>query len=377
MIATMKVPFVDLKAQHNFIHVELWKEWHELFENASFVLGEKVEEFEKQFAHFIRVKHAVGVANGTDAITLALKAMGIGQEDEVITAVNSYIATAEAIIHAGAKPVFVDIDPNTYNINLSLLEKAITPRTQAIIPVHLYGQPADMDPILQLAKKHDLLVIEDAAQAHGAEYKGMKAGSIGHAAGFSFYPSKNLGACGDGGAVVTNDDNLALRLHKLRNHGGVERYQHDLIGYNSRLDALQAAALGIKLRYLNEWNQQRQEHAKLYNQLLLNLSGLITPITPEILGGITHIYHLYVIRLETGSRDKLQQYLYEQGIQTGIHYPKPLHLIPAFAYLGHREGDFPIAEKYSQQILSLPMYPELQPWQIEWVSEQIGNYMRQ
>lgn len=369
----MRVPFVDLKVQYEAIREELEREFQKVFEKTAFIMGPALAEFEEAFARYCRVKHAIGVANGTDALLLALKALGIGPGDEVITAVNTFIATAEAIVHAGATPVFVDCDPQTYNINVKQLEAKITPRTKAIIPVHLYGQPADMDPILELAKNRGLYVIEDAAQAHGATYRGRKAGSMSQIACFSFYPAKNLGAYGDAGAVVTNDDAIALTVRKLRDHGGVEKYQHDLVGYNSRLDTLQAAVLLVKLKYLDAWNRRRQENAQLYDALLAEVPGIVTP---NVLEGATHVYHLYVIRVERGSRDELQRFLRERGVHTGVHYPRPLHLTPAFGYLGYRMGDFPVAERYASQILSLPMYPELTREQIEYVVECIDEYAR-
>ena len=366
----MKVPFIDLKLQYSALQVELQESWAEICQSAAFTLGPQVQQFEAAFAAFCEAKHAVGVANGTDALTLALAALGIGPGDEVITVVNSFIATAEAIAHAGARPVFADIDPKTYNIDIEQIEARITPQTRAIIPVHLYGQPADMDPILQIAERHGLYVIEDAAQSHGARYKGRRVGSLGHAACFSFYPSKNLGACGDAGAVVTSDDRIALAVRKLRDHGGIEKYQHDLLGYTSRLDTLQAAILLIKLRYLDKWNQLRQESARLYNEQLAGLPGIVTPF---VLNDVTHVYHLYVIRVEQGSRDGLRQYAGKRGVQCGIHYPKPIHLALAFSCLGRAE--FPMAEKSAERILSLPMYPELAANQIKYVTEQINNYM--
>lgn len=369
----MQVPFVDLKVQYEAIREELEAEFQKVFEKTAFIMGPTLAEFEEAFARYCGVHHAVGVANGTDALTLTLKALGISPGDEVITTVYTFIATAEAIVHTGARPVFVDID-RTYNMDVKQLETAITPRTKAIIPVHLYGQPADMDPILEIAQKHGLYVLEDAAQAHGAEYKGRKAGSMGHVACFSFYPSKNLGAYGDAGAIVTNDNQIALTVRKLRDHGGIEKYQHDLVGYNSRLDALQAAVLLVKLQHLNRWNQMRRRNAQLYNELLSQIPGIITPF---VLEGVKHVYHVYVIRVEHSSRDELQRYLQERGVQTGIHYPKPIHLTKAFEYLGYRKGDFPVAEDYANKILSLPMYPELTREQIEYVVEQIKSFMYQ
>jgi dTDP-4-amino-4,6-dideoxygalactose transaminase len=368
----MRIPFVNLKAQYHVLREDLQQSWNEILQSAAFISGPQVEQFERAFATLCEAKHAIGVANGTDALMLALKALGTGPRDEVITAANSFIATAEAIVHAGAQPIFVDINPQTYNIDIEQIEAHITPRTKAIIPVHLYGQPADMDPILGIAEKHGLYVIEDAAQAHGAQYKGRRVGSLGHAACFSFYPSKNLGACGDAGAVVTNDDQVALAARKLRDHGGIEKYQHDFVGYNSRLDTLQAAALLLKLKYLVKWNRLRQEHALLYNELLSQIPGIVTP---KVLEGVTHVYHLYVVRVEWGERDKLQQSLHECGVQTGIHYPKPLSSLQPF--ISSRATPFPIAEESAQKILSLPLYPELERSQIEYVAEQISNYMQE
>jgi dTDP-4-amino-4,6-dideoxygalactose transaminase len=366
----VKVPFIDLKAQFHALQEDVQQSWAEILQSSAFTLGPQVQQFESAFAAFCEVKHTIGVANGTDALTLALTALGIGPSDEVITAVNSFVATAEAIVHTSARPVFVDIDPQTHNIDVEQIEACVTARTRAIIPVHLYGQPADMDPILKIAAKHRLAVIEDAAQAHGARYKGRRVGSLGHAACFSFYPSKNLGAYGDVGAVVTNDDRIALAVRKLRDHGGIEKYQHELVGYNSRPDTMQAAVLLTKIKYLDRWNQRRQEHALLYNELLSQIPGIVPPTVVE---QVMHVYHLYVIRVEQGSRDELRQHLHERGVQTGIHYPKPIHLTQAFA--GLRNNTFPVAEEYAHKILSLPMYPELEADQIRYVAEQISNYM--
>jgi len=367
----VKVPFMNLKAQYPTLQEELQQNWTEILQSSAFILGPQVQQFERAFAAFCEAKHAIGVANGTDALTLALIASGVGPDDEVITAVNSFVATAEAIVHAGARPVFVDIDPQTYNIDIRQIEACITLRTKALIPVHLYGRPADMDPILEIAERHKLAVIEDAAQAHGARYKGRRVGSLGHAASFSFYPSKNLGAYGDAGAVVTNDDRIALLVRKLRDHGGIEKYQHDLVGYNSRPDTIQAAVLLAKLKHLDTWNRRRQEHAFLYNELLSQIPGIVIPTVGE---QSTHVYHLYVIRVERGSREELRQHLHERGAQTGIHYPQPIHLTQAFA--GSQKSTFPVAEEYACKILSLPMYPELEADQIKYVTEQISIYLR-
>jgi dTDP-4-amino-4,6-dideoxygalactose transaminase len=365
----VQVPFVDLKAQSRLIREELLPRWEKVLDNAGFILGPYVQEFESAFSSYCGARHAVGVANGTDALVLALRAFQIGPGDEVITAGNSFIATAEAIALTGATPLFADIDPATYTIDPEHARSLVSPRTRAIIPVHLYGQTADMDPILALAAEHRLAVIEDAAQAQGAEYKGRRAGSLGHAACFSFYPSKNLGACGDAGAVTTDDDEIALRLRKLRDHGGVKKYQHELIGYNSRMDGLQGAALALKLPHLDGWNARRRRHAALYDRLLSEVPGIVVPYVSE---GCVPIYHLYVVRVEQGSRDELAAYLNERGVQTGIHYPQPIGLTEAFASLGQR--DFPVACRYASQILSLPMYPEMEERQVRYVAEVVAEF---
>ena len=370
----VQVPFVNLQAQQQTIDQEVREALNTLLANSRFIIGMPVTEFEQAYAQYCGVRHAIGVANGTDALTLALKAVGVGPGDQVITAANSFVATAEAIVHAGATPVFVDIDPETYTLDYNQLESQISDTTKAIIPVHLYGQPADMDPIVMIARKHKLYIIEDCAQAHGSTYKGRKVGSIGDASCFSFFPSKNLGAYGDAGAVTTNDDDIALTLRKLRDHGGIEKYQHDLVGFNSRLDTIQAAVLSIKLKHLDKWNQQRQEHAACYDELLSDVKGIMLPCESQ---KNTHVYHLYVIRVEAEARDKLQAYLARCGISSGIHYPKPIHLTPAFAGYGYAAGDFPISESCARQVLSLPMYPELQRQQLEYVAHQVGRFMGQ
>ncbi len=364
------VPFMDLKTEHHRLRSDLTKTWHALLDSAGFVGGRPVEEFERAFAQFCEVQNAIGVANGTDALLLALRAMGIGQGDEVITAANSFVATAESIVHSGAVPVFVDIDPRTYTIDVNQIERHITRRTKAIIPVHLYGQPAEMDAVLALARKYDLKVIEDAAQAHGARYRHRRTGSIGDVGCFSFYPAKNLGACGDGGAVVTNDGNIATAVRRLRDHGGLKKYEHQSIGYNSRLDGLQAAVLTTKLPYLDDRNAMRLEHAHIYNSLFAGVKNIVTPYVPD---GIESVYHLYVIRMEKGRRSNLQQYLVDRGVQTGIHYPTPIHCTEAFAFFNTHEC--PVAERYAEEILSLPMYPELEARQVEYVVSLISDYM--
>jgi len=367
----MSVPFLNLKSQHRSLREDLWRVWGEVLDSAGFIGGSPVEQFEKSFAAFCETKHAVGVGNGTDALLLALKALGIGRGDEVIVPANSFVATAAGVVHAGATPVFVDIDPRTYNIDVNQIENHISPQTKAIIPVHLYGQPADMNPVLELARLYGLKVIEDAAQAHGALYHGRRAGSMGDAACFSFYPGKNLGACGDGGAVVTSDPDLAQSLRRLREHGGLRKYEHDVVGYNSRLDSLQAAALHIKLGFLDQRNEMRRRHAESYRELLSDITGIVTPF---VLSGVTSVYHLYVIRVETGSRTDLQDYLKDHGVQTLIHYPIPIHRTRAFAEF--RKHDCPIAEEYAERILSLPMYPELEKSQLEYVAGLLSDFMR-
>jgi dTDP-4-amino-4,6-dideoxygalactose transaminase len=355
------IPFVDLKAQYNSIKTEIDNAIQRVLDNTSFIMGDELKKFEEEFALFCNVKYAIGVANGSDALILALRACGIGEGDEVITVPHTFISTAEAISNVGGKVVFVDIDPKTYTIDVSTIEEKITKKTKAIIPVHLYGQPADMRPIMELAKKYNLKIIEDAAQAHGAEYQGKKVGSIGDVACFSFYPGKNLGAYGDAGMITTNNEEIANKLKMLRNHGRLTaKYEHEIEGYSSRLDNLQAAILRVKLKYLNKWNDLRRRNAKKYNELLSNIGGIITPYEADY---AKHVYHLYVIRTE--DRDKLREELKSNGVTTGIHYPIPLHLQPAYNYLGYKRGDFPVTEKASQEILSLPMFAELSDRQIE------------
>ncbi len=368
------IPFVDLKAQYDSIKNEIDGAIQNVLDNTSFIMGEELEKFEEEFALFCNTKFAIGVANGSDALILALRACEIGKVDEVITVPHTFIATTEAITHVGGKIVFVDIDPKTYTIDVSKIEEKINDKTKAIIPVHLYGQSADMDPILDLAKKYDLKIIEDAAQAHGAEYKGKKVGSMGDVACFSFYPGKNLGAYGDAGMEVTNSEEITNKIKLYRNHGRInKKYEHDIEGYSSRLDNLQAAILRVKLRYLNKWNENRRRNAKKYNELLNNIDGITTPYEADY---AKHVYHLYVIRVEKESRDKLREELRSKGIATGIHYPIPLHLQPAYNYLGHKKGDFPITEKVSQEILSLPIFAELSDEQIEEICYCIKNFYK-
>ena len=366
----MRIAFLDLKRQYGSIKTEIDNAIAEVINDAAFIGGPYVESFEHAFAAFCNTKHCLGVANGTDALYLALRTLNIGRGDEVITAANSFIATSEAITMAGAKVVFVDIDPVTYSINVDKIGEKITPRTKAIIPVHLYGQPADMDPILDLARRHHLAVIEDAAQAHGAIYKGRRIGTLGDIACFSFYPGKNLGAYGDGGALVTNDEGWVHKARMIANHGRRDKYDHETEGVNSRLDGMQAAILHVKLRHLSEWNENRRKNAVLYNGLLHD-TGVIAPVE---IGGATAVYHLYVVRVRNGRRQKLQEHLRSRGIDTGIHYPIALPHLKAYAHLGHTARDFPEATRASQEILSLPMFPELEKPQIEYIAREISEF---
>lgn len=362
------IPFVDLKQQYESIKEEVNQAIQRVIENASFTLGEEVELFEEEFANFCGVKYAAGVSSGTDALHLALLACEVGEEDEVITVPNTFIATTEAISVCGAKPVFVDIDEKTYNIDVTQIEQKITEKTKAIVPVHLYGQPAEMEIILNIAKKYRLKVVEDACQAHGATYRGKKVGSLGDAACFSFYPSKNLGAFGDGGMVVTDDQEIAKKIRLLRNHGQQDKYTHAIEGFCKRLHGLQAAVLRVKLRYLPRWNASRQQNAQAYNKALEKTAA----ITPLVTDNVEHVYHLYVVRAK--ERNELRQRLAEKGISSGIHYPVPLHLQPAYARLGYGPGSFPVTERVTSEIVSLPMFPELGRQNIEEIAHEVRRH---
>ena len=364
----MNIPLVDLRAQYAPLKGEILERIANVLDGMNLFLGANVQAFEQEFAAFCGSRYGIGVGDGTAALQLILRAMGIGPGDEVITVAHTFIATGEAIALVGATPVFVDIDPSTYLMDVSQVEAKITPRTKAILPVHLYGQTVDMDPLLAIAKRHGLKVIEDACQAHGAEYRGRRAGSLGDAAAFSFYFSKNLGAYGEGGFVTTNDEALAPRLRMLRDHGSERRYYHDLIGINGRLDEIQAAVLRAKLPHLAEWNILRRRHAQRYSELLKG-----TPVTtPQEAPGNLPVYHLYVIRAP--QRDALQAWLKQQGIGTGIHYPVPIHLQTAFSHLGYRPADLPVTEQIVGEILSLPMYPELTDEQITYTTDAIAAF---
>ena len=363
----MKIPFVDLSAQYQSIKREIDTAIQSVINDTAFVRGKYVAEFEQRYAQACGVDHCVSCANGTDAIYITLKALGIGRGDEVITVANSWISSSETVTQVGARPVFVDIHPDYYNIDVSRIEKKITSRTKAVIAVHLFGQPADIDTIKQICDMHSLYLIEDCAQAHFAEYGGRKVGTFGIAGTFSFYPGKNLGCYGDGGAIISNDDSLALRARMFANHGSSNKHKHEFEGINSRLDGIQASILCAKLAHIHDWNEKRKEKALLYNGVLGHLDSLQVPrIHPEA----THVFHLYVIR--TKMREMLQNYLAEQGIATGIHYPRALPFQQAYEYLGHEPEDFPVAYEYQDQILSLPLYPEM----TEEMIEQIGEHVR-
>jgi dTDP-4-amino-4,6-dideoxygalactose transaminase len=364
----MPIPLVDLKAQYAAIKPEIDAAIQRVIGNTSFILGKEVADFETNFAAFCQAKHCIGLDSGTAALHLALLLCDVKPGDEVITTTHTFVATAEGISIIGARPVLVDIDPRTYNLDPRAVERAITPRTKAIIPVHLYGQPAEMDAILEIARKHNVRVIEDAAQAHGAEYRGKRAGTMGDLACFSFFPSKNLGAYGDAGALITNDDELAARARLLRDHGRRDKYEHLIVGYGYRLDALQAAILGAKLPHLDAWNVRRRAIADYYTELLSN-TEIVPPYAPS---HITPVYHIYAVRAK--NRDGLRAHLKSRGIETGIHYPIPLHLQPVYANLGYARGDFPHAEQVANEELSLPMYPELRDAQVEMIAQTVREF---
>ncbi|WP_297480007.1 DegT/DnrJ/EryC1/StrS aminotransferase family protein [Thermococcus sp.] len=358
------IPLVDLKREYREIKEEIDLAIGRVLERGWFILGEELVAFEREFGQYIGTKHVIGVNSGSDALYLAVKALGIGKGDEVITVSHTFISTVDAITRNGARPVFVDIDPETYTMDVSQLENAITERTKAIIPVHIYGHPADMAPIMEIANDYGLYVIEDASQAHGAEYKGKKVGSIGHVSCFSFYPTKNLGAYGDAGAIATNDDELADKLRMMRNYGSPRKYYHEFVGVNSRLDEIQAAVLRVKLKYLDKWNQRRRKIARVYKELLRD-TDIITPIEKE---WAKHVYHLYVV--QHGKRDELEKCLLSKGIHVQIHYPVPVHLQPAYTKLGFNV-ELPITERVSQRILSIPMSPWLSEEEVKYVAEAI------
>jgi dTDP-4-amino-4,6-dideoxygalactose transaminase len=363
------IPFVDLKAQYQSIKAEVDSAIAAVISETAFVGGPHVKAFEDAFARYCGVANCVGVANGTDALFIALRALGIGAGDEVITVANSFVATSEAIRMAGAQVVFADSDPVTMNIDVTKLEAKITPRTKAVIPVHLYGQPADMAPLRAVADAHGLRVIGDAAQAHGALYRGQPIAQLADITCFSFYPGKNLGAYGDAGALVTDNAEWAATARMFANHGRTKKYDHDFEGVNSRLDGLQAAILSVKLRHLDQWSEARRRNARLYNDALAG-SGVVTP---RELPDVSAVYHLYVVRVPNGRRDALQQHLTSNGVNTGIHYPIALPYLNAYKYLGHTANDFPEALRASGEILSLPMFPELTEEQVRLVATAVAS----
>ena len=401
----MNIPFVDLRAQYHSIKDEIDTAIQNVINETAFIKGKFVQKFEEEYADAYGVKHSISCANGTDAIYITLKALGIVPGDEVITVANSWISTSETITQTGATPVFVDIHPDYYTIDVSKIEEKITHKTKAIIPVHLFGQPAEMDTIIDICKRHNLFLVEDCAQAHFAEYSphgiiaennifqgesvrinsndkknnsnqeaipqgtGQKVGTMGISGTFSFFPGKNLGAYGDAGAIVSNDDEFAKKARMFANHGSLKKHEHEFEGINSRMDGLQAAILSVKLPYINKWSQERLNNALKYNNLLKDVDGIEIP---RIHSDVKHVFHLYVIR--TGKRNQLQKHLKENGIATGIHYPTPLPFLKAYDYLGHKPEDFPVAYSYKDKILSLPMFPELSHEQMEYIVDTIKHF---
>jgi len=371
----MKVALFELVRQYNSLKGELDPAISSVINKGAFILGENVAGFEQEAASYCGTKYAVGVANGTDALELAIKVLGIGPGDEVITVPFTFIATTEAICLNGATPVLVDIEPDTFNMDASLLEKKITKRTKAILPVHLFGQACDMSAVATVAKKHGIKVIEDCAQAIGAEYKGMKAGSFGDIGCFSFFPSKNLGCFGDGGMVTTSDKELADRIRMLRVHGQAQRYRHEIEGRNSRLDELQAAILRVKLRHLDEWNESRRSNAAYYNSAFAPLKGTGKAVLPPEAEGRKHVYNIYNIRVHGGRRDALKEALAGKGVGTAVYCPIPLHLQPVYSQYGWKKGDFPVSEKACEEVLALPVYPELTKEELEYTSQCVKGYL--
>ncbi len=366
----MQIPFVDLQAQYRALKTEMDTAVLRVMQQCNFILGKEVGDFERAFAAYVGAKHCVGVASGLDALKLALEALGIGPGDEVIVPAHTFIASALAVSAVGARPVLVEVEEDSFNLDPKRLDAALTPRTKAVMPVHLYGQPADLDPILDFARRHGLRVVEDASQAHGARYRGRRVGTFGDAGCFSFYPGKNLGAYGDAGGLVTDDDALAERVRFLRNYGQEVKYKHVVKGYNLRLDTLQAAVLSVKLPHLDNWNARRLAHAAAYTHALEGVGDLKLP---RVIYG-DHVFHLYVIR--TARRNALQNHLTERGIATVIHYPVPIHLQAAYADLGYPRGTFPTTERLADEILSLPMYAELTPEQQDYVVAAVKDFFR-
>lgn len=364
----MNIPFVDLKAQYLSIKEEIDSITSQVISETAFIGGNYVKEFEKDFSEKYSIEHVISCANGTDAIYIALKSLGVGNGDEVITVANTWISTSETITLTGARPVFVDIDPETYNIDAKKIEEKITNKTKAIVPVHLFGHPAEIDTIKELCDYYKLFLVEDCAQAHFAEYKGKKVGTFGNVGTFSFYPGKNLGAYGDAGAIITKDSELAKKMRMYANHGALKKHNHIIEGINSRLDGIQAAVLSIKLKYIDDWTNKRIDNALYYTKLLKDSDNISIPIIKE---NYRHVFHLYVVRVH--DREKVRKILQEKNISTGIHYPTPLPFLKAYSYLNHSYNDFPVAYEYMSKILSLPMYPELNFKTIEVVVEELKN----
>ena len=367
----MKIPFLDLKSQYQTLKSEIAEALQEVMNNTAFASGPSVQKFEEEFAEFCGAKYCVAVNSGTSALHAALLAHGISRDDEVITVPNTFIATVWAITYCGAEPIFVDVDPKTFLMNPDLVEKAITSKTKAILPVHLYGQPAEMDPINEIARKHGLIVIEDAAQAHAATYNGKRIGGLGNTTCFSFYPGKNLGAYGEGGAVLTNDEKIAIHIRMLRDHAQSKKYYHDFIGYNYRMDGFQGAVLSVKLKYLQDWTNKRNDIARQYSEGLGDIKDLQIPYVRK---NAVSAFHLYVIH--TPDRNELMSHLQGNGIASGLHYPVPIHLQKAYKRLNHKKGDFPISERNADQCLSLPMYAEMTDEQVGTMVDSVSNFFQ-
>jgi len=367
----LKVPFLDLHSQYLEIKDEIQAAFDDILRRTAFISGKYVERFEKEFGEAIQVGFCLATSSGTDALHMATWALGLGPGDEVLVPVNTFIATAEAVSFTGARPVFVDHDPETYNIDVAKIEESITPKTKAIIPVHLYGQPANMEAIAEIARWRNLIIIEDACQAHLARFNGTTVGNFGRAAVFSFFPGKNLGAYGDAGAVVTNDQTLYEKMRRIRVHGGVEKDVHEMIGHNYRMSEFQAAVLSVKLPHLRRWTARRQQVAEMYRRLLSGIEGVTLP---SVLDGAEHVYHLFVIRVPAERRDAFRSYLAENGIATGLQYRIPIHLQKAYAHLNYRRGDFPVAERSCNEVVSLPMCPMLKDSQVEYVCEKTRSF---
>lgn len=365
----MRIPYLSFEFQNQVIKNEILKSFENFFDNKWYVLGEQVREFEKEYAAYNRVGHSIGVSNGLDALHLSLKALNIGKGDEVIVPSNTYIATLLAVSYVGAIPVLVEPNINTYNIDPAKIESAITPKTKAIMPVHLYGQACEMDAIMKIAQKHELYVVEDNAQSQGASYNGKLTGSFGNINGTSFYPGKNLGALGDAGAVTTDDPDLARKVSMLRNYGSEKKYYNEEIGFNMRLDECQAGFLSVKLKHLDSWTKERQQIAGWYDEALKNIGDLILPVVAT---NATHVYHIYMVR--TKHREALQNYLTENGIGTLIHYPVPPHLQKAYQHLGFKKGDIPLAEEIADTCLSLPLWPGMKESEVQFIGEKIKSY---